>query len=65
MATITNHISNAIFPKEHILAVKFLVGNEKNMGHRLIPKSQKVSKMFENPVKFYTMFENNIHATCK
>ena len=30
------------------LAVRFLVGNEKNMGHLSIPKSQKVLEKVEN-----------------
>ena len=44
MVTIYSHVFNAIFSREHILAIKFLVGKEKNMGHLLIPKSQKVWK---------------------
>ena len=43
MVTITDHIFTDISPREYLLAVKFLVGNEKNnMGQLLVPKSQKV-----------------------
>ena len=34
-------------PREYILAIKFLVGNEKNMGHLLTPKSQNVRENVE------------------
>ena len=42
MVTITSHILIAIFPREYLLAIKFLMGNEKNTGHLLILKSRKV-----------------------
>ena len=42
--TITSHIFTAIFSREYVLAIKFLVGNDKNMGHLLIQKSHKKKK---------------------
>ena len=47
MVTITSHIFTAIFPREYLLAIQFLVDTEKNMGHLLIPKSQKVWEKVE------------------
>ena len=47
MVTITDHVFTDISPREYLLAVKFLVGNEKNMEHLLVPKSQKVWKKVE------------------
>ena len=44
MVTITGHTFTAIFPREYLLAIKFLVGNEKNMGNLLIPKRQNLKK---------------------
>ena len=41
--TLPGHISTDISPREYLLAVKYLVGNEKNMRH-VVPKSQKVWK---------------------
>ena len=41
------HILAVVSPREYILTLKFHKGNEKNMGHLLIPKSLKVWKKVE------------------
>ncbi len=46
MVTITSHIFSNIFPKEHLLILKRLVCNEKNMGFNLIPKTYQVEEKF-------------------
>ena len=68
--SLTTHIFTAISPVEYLLAIKFLMGYEKKIGHLLIPKSQKVWEKVEkkkdwapltgSPMKFTTLSNNNI-----
>ena len=44
MVLIASHIFTAIFPREYLLAIKFLVGNE-------IPKSEKKEKNLKKKKK--------------
>ena len=48
-------IFTATFPREYLLAMKFLVGNDKNMGHLLIPKSQNVLEKVEKKYDLATL----------
>ena len=47
MVTLTRHVFINIFQMEHIYAVKFAMGYEKNMSFFVIPKSPKVFKKVE------------------
>ena len=42
MVTITRHVFMIFFQTEHLLAMKFDMGNEKNMSFLVTPKSTKV-----------------------
>ena len=69
MITITRDIFINIFQMEHISAVKFDMGYEKNMSLLVIPKSPKVwKKSWKNPTGFsnteHLWFNNSQSQAC-